>query len=143
MSPDSEKLALGRLIAELARPPFHRWLKPTAISVNVERQEIEIGMVYRPELSHDSDRAIFHGGVVAALVDIAGYAAVAIWQDVATPTIALHVEYLRPAVAPELRARGMLRRMGRSVARVDIEISAAASLVALGRATYSTSGSRQ
>jgi uncharacterized protein (TIGR00369 family) len=140
MSPDSEKLALGRLIAELARPPFHGWLKPTAISVNVERQEIEIGMVYRPELSHDSDRAIFHGGVVAALVDIAGYAAVAIWQDVATPTIALHVEYLRPAVAPELRARGMLRRMGRSV---DIEISAAASLVALGRATYGTSGSRQ
>ncbi len=140
---DNAHRAFNRLVAELARPPFHGWLQPTAISVNVKRQEVEISVAYRPELSHDSDRAIFHGGVVAALVDIAGYAAAAIWQDVATPTMALHVEYLRPAVGSELRARGMLRRMGRSVARVDIEISTAQSLVALGRATYSTAAAKR
>jgi acyl-coenzyme A thioesterase PaaI-like protein len=50
----------------------------------------------------------------------------------------LHVEYLRPALGDELRARGILRRMGRAVARVDVEVSAAGSLVALGRASYST-----
>jgi hypothetical protein len=42
-----------------------------------------------------------------------------------------------------LCARGILRRMGRSVARVDVEISAAATLVALGRASYSTAGGQQ
>ena len=94
MSSDNGKAALERLIAELTRPPFHGWLKPTAVSVNVERREIEIGVAYRPELRHDSHRGIFHGRVVAALVDIPGYAAVAIWQDAATPTIALHIEYL-------------------------------------------------
>ena len=143
MSSDNGKAALERLIAELMRPPFHGWLKPTAISVNVERREIEIALAYRPELSHELHRGIFHGGVVAALVDIAGYAAVAIWQGAATPTMALHVEYLRPAVGHELRARGILRRMGRSVARVDVEVSAAATLVALGRASYSTVGIQQ
>lgn len=137
MSSDNGEGSLERLIAELARPPFHQWLKPTAASVDVERREIEIGVTYRRELSHDPEAGIFHGGVVAALVDITGYAAVAIWQDIPTPTIALHVEYLRPAVGDELRARGMLRRMGRAVARVDIEVSAAGSLVALGRASYS------
>jgi uncharacterized protein (TIGR00369 family) len=143
MSSETGKAALQRLIAELARPPFHGWLKPTAKSVNVERREIEIAVAYRPELSHDSHRGIFHGGVIAALVDIAGYTAVAIWQDAATPTMALHIEYLRPAVGHELCARGILRRMGRSVARVDVEISAAATLVALGRASYSTAGGQQ
>ena len=108
------------------------------MSVDVERREIEISVTYRPELSHNSDAGFFHGGVIAAVVDITGYAAVAIWQDIATPTIALHVEYLRPARGDELRARGILRRMGRAVARVDVEVSAAGSLVALGRASYST-----
>jgi acyl-coenzyme A thioesterase PaaI-like protein len=71
-------------------------------------------------------------------VDIAGYATVAIWHEAPTPTTALHVEYLRPAVGNELLARGILRRMGRTIARADIEVSAADTLVALGRATYST-----
>jgi uncharacterized protein (TIGR00369 family) len=138
MSSGDGQGSLDRLIGELARPPFHGWLKPTAVSVDVERREIEISVTYRPELSHDSDAGFFHGGVVAAVVDITGYAAVAIWQDIATPTMALHVEYLRPARGDELRARGILRRMGRAVARVDVEVSAAGSLVALGRASYST-----
>jgi uncharacterized protein (TIGR00369 family) len=143
MSSDDEQGSLDRLISELARPPFHGWLKPTAVSVDVEHRQIEISVTYRPELSHDSRAGIFHGGVIAALVDITGYAAVAIWNDIATPTMALHVEYLRPAVGDELRARGMLRRMGRAVARVDVEVSAAGSLVALGRASYSTARVRR
>ena len=138
MSSDDGRGSFDRLIGELARPPFHGWLKPTAVSVDVERREIETSVAYRRELSHDPDAGIFHGGVVEALVDITGYAAVAIWQDIATPTMALHIEYLRPAVGDELRARGMLRRMGRAVARVDVEVSAGGSLVALGRASYST-----
>jgi len=136
------KNALDKLAAELERPPFHTWLRPRAKSVDVEREEVGVAVIYRPELSYDSSRAIFHGGVVAALVDIAGYATVAIWQKVPTPTTALHVEYLRPAIGDELLARGILRRMGRSVARVDIEVSAGGKLVALGRATYSTSGAQ-
>ena len=143
MSSDDEQGSLDRLISELARPPFHGWLKPTAVSVDVEHRQIEISVTYRPELSHDFHAGIFHGGVIAALVDITGYAAVAIWHDIATPTMALHVEYLRPAVGDELRARGMLRRMGRAVARVDVEVSAAGSLVALGRASYSTARVRR
>lgn len=143
MSSDDEQGSLDRLISELARPPFRGWLKPTAVSVDVAHRQIEISVTYRPELSHDSQAGIFHGCVIAALVDITGYAAVAIGHDIATPTMALHVEYLRPAVGDELRARNMLRRMGRAVARVDVEVSAAGSLVALGRASYSTARVRR
>lgn len=133
------KSAFDRLVAELERPPFHQWLRPNARSVDEERKEIQVAVTYRTELSHDSFREIFHGGIVAALVDIAGYATVAIWRETPTPATALHVEYLRPAVGKELVARGILRRIGRTVARADIEVSAADKLVALGRATYSTS----
>ncbi len=136
------KAAFDRLVAELKRPPFHSWLRPNAKSVDEERKEVEVTVAYRPELSHDAARRVFHGGIVATLVDIAGYAAVAIWQEAPTPTMALHVEFLRPAVGDELLARGILRRMGRSIARVDVEVSTAGALVALGRATYSTSGVR-
>ena len=136
--------AFDRLVAELKRPPFHSWLRPNAKSVDEERKEVEVTVAYRPELkSRHAARRVFHGGIVATLVDISGYAVAAIWHEGPTPTVALHVEFLRPAVGDELLARGVLRWMGRSVARVDVEVSAAGKLVALGRATYSTAGMRQ
>lgn len=122
----------------MERPPFHSWLRPIPLSADEERREIAISLRYRPEFSHHPIESIFHGGVLAALVDLAGHAAVAVWHGPPTPTISLQIDYLRPVVGDDIEARGILRRLGRSISRADVEITAGGKLVALGRGTYST-----
>lgn len=133
---------IDRLRRELLRPPFNLWLAPVAIRADEPSREIAVSLPFRPEFSYDPARPIFHGGVIAALADLTGYAAVAVWHGGVTPTIALNVDYLAPAIGQELVARGMLRKLGRSVARADIEVSADGKLVALGRGTFATGDAR-
>ena len=55
------------------------------------------------------------------------------------PTINIRIDYLKPAAGDSLTAVGRVRRQGRSVAVVDIDISNEQdSLVAVGRGTYAT-----
>ena len=55
------------------------------------------------------------------------------------PTINFRVDYLKPAVNTALTIVGRVRRSGKSVGVVDIDVlDDAKSLVAIGRATYST-----
>lgn len=95
---------------------------------------------FRRELSYHDELEVFHGGIVASLADIAGYAAVAIGQDGACPTMSLAIDYLKPAMGPSLDAVAILRRRGRTVSRVDIEILSGKELVAIARGTFHTGG---
>jgi acyl-coenzyme A thioesterase PaaI-like protein len=76
--------------------------------------------------------------MVASVIDIVAHAAVAVWHGGPAPTVTLQIDYLAPAIGPELHARGILRRMGRTVSRADAEISAGGKLVSIGRGTFST-----
>ena len=54
------------------------------------------------------------------------------------PTINLRIDYLKPAVGEYLRGNAKVRRRGRSVAIIDVDVfDAKGSLVAIGRGTYS------
>lgn len=128
-----------RLREEMTRPPFNRFVVATPVAVDAEKREIEIALPFRPEFSGDPTTPFFHGGMVATLIDIAGHAAVAVWHGGQAPTINLQIDYLAPAIGTELRARGILRRLGRSISRADVEVTAAGKLVAIGRGTFSTS----
>lgn len=129
---------LERLRRELERPPFNRWMGLVPLEADENRREILVSLPYRPEFSLHAVQPIVHGGVLASLIDIAGHAAVAVWHGSVTPTISLQVEYLAPAVGDPIQARGILRRLGRSIARADIEVTASGRLVALGRGSFST-----
>lgn len=131
---------LARLNEELRRPPFHHWLRPEALGVDAAAQAVEVGLRFRPELGHTAGRPAFHGGVIGALADITGHAAVAVWCGHAVPTISLLVDYVRPAEGELLVARGVLRRLGRAVGRADVEMTIDNRLVALGRGTFSIAG---
>lgn len=133
-------VALGRLHAAMRRPAFNAWLGVQAVAADPVRRTVIVTMPLRPEMCHDPDQRLAHGGVVAALIDVAGYAAVSVWQDGATPTITLQVEYLAPATGPVLRAEGRLRKLGRSIGRADVEVFSGDRLVALGRGSFSTGG---
>ena len=55
------------------------------------------------------------------------------------PTINFRVDYLRPAIDTALTAIAHVRRAGKSVGVVDIDVfDDKQNLVAIGRATYST-----
>jgi len=132
--------AIERLAVEMQRPPFNAWLKARAVEVDEENKSIVMAVPYREELSFHPQEPIFHGGVIATAIDIAGYASVAIWHSGPTPTLSLQIEYLAPAKGDELIARASVRKLGRTVSRCDVEVSVSGKLVALGRGTFAMSG---
>lgn len=134
---DRSSAAMSRLRGEMERAPFNRWLGVRALDVT-EDGAVDIGLRFRPELGYHPTESIFHGGIIASLIDVAGYAALAIRSDGPTPTVTLTVDYLAPAMADELLAKAQVRRLGRSLSRVDIDVLAGARLVAIGRGVFST-----
>jgi acyl-CoA thioesterase len=82
-----------------------------------------------------------HGGIMAALIDIAVVSAVrtlCVRGDVMRGTAELNVSYLRPANGSALLISGTILKKGSSLAVGDAEVRDDASrLVAKGRLTYS------
>lgn len=132
----AQKSPLQRLAEELTRPPFNSWLGATALGIG-DDGSVEIALPFRPELGLHPTEPIYHGGILAALIDIAGYAAVAIRHRGFNPTVSLHVDYLSPAIGQRLVARASLRKAGRTLSRVDVDVTAEGRLVAIGRGTFS------
>lgn len=129
---------LARLHEEMLRPPFNRWLAPEVLGVDEAGKAVDLSLPFRPELGHHPSQPFFHGGVIAAFADAAGHAAVAVFHGRPTPTITLSIDYLAPASGLTLTARGILRRLGRTLSRADVELRCESKLVALARGTFST-----
>ena len=82
-------------------------------------------------------RAAFTAGVLAAAVDVAAHAAVAILTRGPTPTVDLRVDYMRASSGTDLLARARIIRAGRSLATVRVEVEERrARLLAHGMATF-------
>lgn len=130
---------LARLRENMARPPYHDFLNPEPIAVDAATGTVTIRLPYRPEFRRFPEEGGYHGGVIAALVDLAGHAAIFVRHQRIAPTIDLRVDYLRPAPGGELFAHARVLRAGRSVARADVEIvDGDGNLIAVGRGAYST-----
>lgn len=121
----------------IRHPPFHQWMGVKAIEASPGRAVLEIppnedfvGNPFIPAV---------HGGIVAALIDLAGGAALFVDLQFPTPTIDMRVDYLRPAFAGKsLRAEARVKSLGKTVAFVDIDVTDEdGRLVATGRCVYS------
>jgi uncharacterized protein (TIGR00369 family) len=135
----TEPDAMARLRAEMERPPYHAVLRPQPVSVDAQAGTVTIRLPYREEFRRAPDAPGYHGGVIAALIDLAGHAAVAVTVGRMVPTIDLRIDFLRAPAGGDLTARGKLLRAGRSIARADVEIlDDTNNVVAVGRGTYST-----
>ena len=131
--------ALRRLQEEMERPPFHRVLRPKAVDADADSGTVTVALSFRDELARAPDEQAFHGGVIATLIDLAGHAAVAVKIGKMAPTIDLRIDYLRPSTGEDLVARARLLKAGRTVARVDIEVTdTEGRLLAVGRGSFST-----
>ena len=80
------------------------------------------------------------GGIISALIDIAGDFAIASKLGLWVPTIDLRVDYLRPAREGALVALARAVKVGKTVGVADVELrNGQGAVVAVGRAAYSTS----
>ena len=107
------------------------------VSADPESVTLVLAMELRPELERRGGSGQWHGGAIAGLIDTAGDFAVAMGLGAPVPTINFRVDYLRPAITPLLAATAKIRRAGRTVAIVDIDVhDSEGRLVAIGRGTY-------
>lgn len=120
----------------MTRAPLHAFLQVEAVSVDAAGT-VTVEMPFRPEFRRAQEMDDYHGGILAALVDLTAHAAVAVQTGSMAPMIDLRIDYLRSAPGTTLRAVGRLLRLGGSVARADVEVWAGADrLVAARRGTF-------
>ena len=80
--------------------------------VRAEDGAVEMRLPWRDELGRADGSDWFHGGVISALIDIAGDYAIASKLGRGVPTIDLRVDYLRPARRGDLRALARAVKVG-------------------------------
>jgi uncharacterized protein (TIGR00369 family) len=123
----------------IAQIPFHQWLRPELVGVDEAAGTVTIRLANRPEFARASGAAEMHGGILAAMVDITGHAAVAAKLRHSVPTIDMRVDYLRPAGGAVLTGIGTAVRVGRTIGIADVRLTDDRdALVAIGRAAFVT-----
>ena len=128
-----------QLHASLQSSPFQRLFDLSATRIDGKIGEVEIVMRYTSAVERDDGTRQYHGGAIASLIDIAGDYALWAHLGYGVPTINIRIDYLRPASDTTLRALARVRRAGRTVGVVDIDVLDDQSrLVAIGRGTYGT-----
>ena len=119
--------------------PFHQLFDLKIAAVNREGESISIHQRYTPSVERGPDTKQYHGGVIASLIDITGDFALIYLLDFGVPTINFRVDYLRPATDTDLHAVAKVRRVGRTVGVVDVDVTDDnGKLVAVGRGCYGT-----
>ena len=118
--------------------PFHDWLQPVLEAVD-EQGGVELRLPFRPEFRRSRDRDDIHGGVIAALADIACHAAAAGHAGRGLPTIDIRVDYLRGADGTDLLAHARVLKAGRTIAVSQVDIKdQRGRLIAVGRGCFLT-----
>ncbi len=131
--------SIEQLAALLAESPFHQVLGLRLDSIEPAAGGIVMRCSFGTSVERSPGSGQYHGGVIASLIDIAGDFALIAALGHGVPTINFRVDYLRPALQGELVARAIVRKAGRSIGVVDIQVEdEAASLIALGRGCYGT-----
>ena len=137
MSPAGDAITVEGMQAMLDGSPFIHLLRMRAVSLDRDRQQVVLSMPLAPEYERHPGTGQFHGGVIASLIDVAGDFALVILVGGGVPTINLRVDYLRPAGGGDLTATASVRRAGRTIGVVDIDVTdTAGRLVAVGRGCY-------
>ncbi len=135
-----DKPTVDELQALLERSPFNSFSGAKIDSIDYETQSLVMIMPMRPEFERRADSGQWHGGPIASLIDTAGDYAMALQVGAPVPTINFRTDYVRPAINTTLTATATVRRAGRTVGVVDIDVTDdKGKLIATGRGTYAGS----
>lgn len=129
---DTEKLQ--RLIS---RGPFNQWLNFTVLKAGEDG--VEIKAAWRDEWVVHPERRYTHGGILAAIIDVAADYAIAARLGRPVPTIDIRVDYHKAAMPGDLTAKARVVRMGSQFSTAEAYLyDQDGALVASGRGTYFT-----
>jgi len=132
----SEESTLTELLKE---SPFQQLFDLSCTRLERTAGEVEIVMGYTASVERSPGTRQYHGGAIASLIDIAGDYALWAVLGYGVPTINIRIDYLRPASDTRLRAQARVRKAGRTVGVVDIDVlDDQGRLIAVGRGTYGT-----
>ena len=130
-------ITLEQVQALVTRAPFHQWLGLTVVAVGDD--SIEIKAKWREEWVVNVERRYTHGGILAALIDLAADFALVKQTGRGVPTIDMRIDYHRAAMPGDLVARGKVIRAGSQFSTAEAEIfDLDGKLIASGRGTYFT-----
>lgn len=132
-------LSKEELQERLAHSAFIDSLHLVVLDADPQRQRVVMRAEMRPEFERGRGTGQWHGGPIAAAIDTVGDFALVMLLGRPLPTVNFRVDYLRPAVDTALVITATVRRSGRTVGVVDIDVAnEAGQLVAIGRAAYAT-----
>ncbi len=134
---DNQQLTAEQVQAMLMRGPYHQWLGLRVLEVGED--SIEIAATWREEWVVNPERRYTHGGILAALIDLAADWALVSKTGRGVPTIDLRVDYHRAAMPGDLIARGKVVKSGSAISVAEAHIyDQSGALLASGRGVYST-----
>jgi uncharacterized protein (TIGR00369 family) len=107
---DTEQMTPEQVEQLVRRSPFHQWLGLKVLKV--EADGIELKATWREEWVVNPDRRYTHGGILAALVDVAADWAMVTRTRRGVPTIDMRVDYHAAAMPGDLIARGRIIKWG-------------------------------
>ena len=129
----------AELQANLDRSPFISFLGLKVLEADPTSEQVTMTCSMRPEFERGAGTGQWHGGPLAAIIDTVGDYALVMALRRGLPTINFRVDYLRPAINTGLVITARVRRAGKSVGVVDVDVfDDRKVLVAVGRASYST-----
>jgi uncharacterized protein (TIGR00369 family) len=132
-----ELVSLDRLQQLITRGPFNQWLNFTILKC--DNDGIEVRAAWREEWVVNPERRYTHGGILAAIIDVAADYAIAAKLGRPVPTIDVRVDYHKAAMPGDLTARARVVRMGSQYSTAETSIyDRDGALVASGRGTYFT-----
>ena len=133
-----EPLTRQQIQERLLHSPFNAFLGFEVVSADPGKLELVMRLKMRAEFERLAGSGQWHGGPIAAAVDIVGDYALAMLLGNPLPTINLRVDYLRPGKGT-LTLVARIRRVGKMVGFVDVDVlNETGDLIAVGRANYST-----
>lgn len=133
----TDRLTTDRLQELITRGPFNQWLNFTVVKADADG--LEVSVKWREEWVVNPDRRYTHGGILAAIVDVAADYAIAAELGRPVPTIDLRVDYHKAAMPGDLTAKARIVRLGSQYSTAETSIyDKDGALVASGRGTYFT-----
>ena len=131
------KISLEQLQQLIRRGPFNQWLNFTFLKS--DKSGIELKAAWREEWVVNPDRRYTHGGILAAIVDVAADYAIAAQIGKPVPTIDIRVDYHKAAMPGDLTAKAHIVRSGSQYSTAEAYVyDQDGALVASGRGTYFT-----
>jgi uncharacterized protein (TIGR00369 family) len=121
----------------ITRGPFNRWLDFKVLKADDEG--IEVKATWREDWVVNPDRRYTHGGILAAIADVAADYAIAAKIGRPVPTIDFRIDYHKAAMPGDLTAKARVLRIGSQYSTAEAYVhDKDGELVASGRGTYFT-----